>query len=56
MKIFKGRRIIASDGLLAEGVNDISNAGTRHLVVMKDYINYEPRPLNLEAFIIKMEK
>jgi len=39
-------KITAGNGLLATGVKDISNGGTKDLVVMDDFIYDEPKQLN----------
>ncbi|MEP7110154.1 MAG: hypothetical protein ABI760_19315 [Ferruginibacter sp.] len=39
-------RITEGNGLLGSGVKDISNGGTKDLVVMDDFIYDEPRPFN----------
>jgi len=38
-------KITSGNGLLATGVKDISNGGTKDLVAMDDFIYSEPRPL-----------
>ncbi|MEP6947800.1 MAG: hypothetical protein ABI863_00935 [Ginsengibacter sp.] len=39
-------KITAGNGLLATGVKDITDGGTKDLVVMDDFIYDEPKQLN----------